>query len=703
MQFQPTQQPTQATPITRQHYLIQIKSKWTDDWETINYLEALSAIDCAAPGMPKATFRYLAGYIKREDKTSFFDGAPPDLTDNCFVMIQIIAGQGQGGDPYTLWVGRFGEVSTEFFGVENSANYQDQTITAYGLQHDLDRASVRGSFITNDASTNQQITIDLIFNERYVRGFREIGNRSAAMQTVNGKQTYVFANAVDGNGASYPWSVLDILNYLIACHTPASIPFTIGGQTDALATLIFPHVTVGRQSLLQLIDELVDRRRGLGWSLRTTGAGNVEIHIFTVFKTAVTVGGTSVPGNQQQITIDVSQQPALVRELKTESFSVNDYGTIIVYGEPVVSCFTVSFQDGTLREGWTPAKQNLYNLGVPAGLLPTPGFIVKICDEARASPALSYVYTTFKIPASWKWQSGDGEGGVGLQPANSAVDDNGHTTGKAGLSRTWGQTLLRSLPILKDQANLADPDGLQPEYLEPMGFVKDPITKRYVHAHDPGGPPGSPSAHLRMLDHDFGLEVKFSPPHVLGLTHFTAATQGGDANPSSHLPKYDYKTLIATVAARTDIRLQVVTTIPGGDPDRVLQIHIEDAEMWIVMPNTITGIKPGGKFLRPYSVPKILRDDSPRLREIAALARAWYSEEHYALTLTVTNLRYDPVGSLVTKVVDGAPDRAIPHDVGTCLTEMHWDLETMTTTVRTHFAELDFHDAGGRASSPTIH
>ena len=130
----------------------------------------------------------------------------------------------------------------------------------------------------------------------------------------------------------------------------------------------------------------------------------------------------------------------------------------------------------------------------------------------------------------------------------------------------------------------------------------------------------------------------------------------------------------------------------------MLQIYVEDAEVWYVCPNTVTDVQNGN--LIANATGGVTRDDSPRLRQVAALAKAWFGTQRANLSLTVNDIwtQY-PVGSLIL----GLTDFSARANVNSVVSEITWDLQEMTTMLRTNFTELDFRSAGGRAPRSTIH
>jgi hypothetical protein len=82
-----------STPVPWPKYQVQTRDSLTDgDWKTEDYLECLTFMQCAAPTMPKASFRWRSGRIKREDKTDFED---VDYTEFADKYVQVVSNSNQ--------------------------------------------------------------------------------------------------------------------------------------------------------------------------------------------------------------------------------------------------------------------------------------------------------------------------------------------------------------------------------------------------------------------------------------------------------------------------------------------------------------------------------------------------------------------------------------------------------------------------------
>lgn len=708
----PSPQDTASAIAERRSFRVLIRASWATVWVEAPYLEPLRATDAAAPSTPRAEFLFRYGRIKREDGTAIASESPLDLKDK-FVKIELLPPEGPEGldvAPTPLWYGQFVEQTFDEQAPHSDGTRQgDQKVVALGLAHLLDRTAVVGSYIEHDPSDTEPTAIDraLVFNQRHRDGLAgEItGNRSAGQYS--GPWTgydalgYVFAAATN------TWSNLDIVDYLLAFYPPGNaitgaIQFTSAGQTSNLAQIVTPSVNPDNATVGQLLDKLIDRRRGMGWTVRVgdypgdplSGGEPIEVHTFSVFEDYVGIGSTTMGPNQEQVMIDLSAGggggsggggpgvgEAVVR-LDTSS----RYDRIVVRGAKVKSCFTVIYGVETaptqIEKGWNTTEETAYKAASPAT---TP----KDKDIERATDKYAHVYTTFRVPNGWEFASGY----LG-QNANPLIQDDGTVdASQQSPIRRWGHTFLKHLPFKSEQAI-----GTENEYRPPFAIVKDPTstTTKYVMVDRLDQIRGLHSASLHMSEHQWGFFLKAPHNHMLAKGTYDQATY-----PTQHKPEVDYRTLAATVCMELDADLRVVAQVlpssTTAPPGRVLEIAVPDAEMWYVPAFTVQDVKDGAEqFVQIPPVPAgqvqpnyvLLRDDSPRLRAIAAVAKAWYSTTRYAVQVRLDGITPAyPVGCYVKAVVSAT---GTSQDVGAVVTTRTYDFHAQTTTIETGFMELDF-------------
>jgi hypothetical protein len=392
----------------RPHFRVTIRKAWTDDWLFAPYLTPVSATWSAGPSVSRAKLLYRAGMVRMEDEPGFKNKQPLAIRD-WFVRIEMLGADGHGNVP--VWTGIIAEDEREYGGTSKGP-MADQTLTAYGLEHLLDRELIAGSAVSNNDDGNAVfIGKDLAFNEDFALGFLELGNRSGTKligppddpPLPDPRTSYVFGPDKE------VWTVRDMVEYLLLWFGPRGVRIDLAGQTDALDAIVIPRVHVAGQSVFAVLNEIIDRKRGLGWCVDAApGEGNeVTLRVFTTIGTAARVGEKSIPANPDKSgAINVEDFEHLVAEDRLAIDSNHQYGTIIVQGEPLVSMFTLSFQDKTLIKGWSTSQETDYKSG--SGVV--AGTSAAKLDQERGTDKFRNVYTTFKVKDGWDWQAGDGAG-----------------------------------------------------------------------------------------------------------------------------------------------------------------------------------------------------------------------------------------------------------------------------------------------------
>lgn len=678
-----------ATNIVRprRQYRVSIRGNWTDPWDVTHYLEPLRATVCAAPDMPRAAFRYRSGTIKREDDDQFRQFLLLDVRD-LFVKIELLGEGGNLSKKQTLWVGVFVDTGVDAGG-NDSGPRADEELVALGIEHLLNRSDVRGSWVVNPGSGTPVFTdTALDFNQDLQWGLTEIGNRS---DSTLGGPAYVFGD--DG----VVWTAKDVAEYLVGYFKPSGMTITLGGGgLTALASLKLPRVRAAGQSAYALLNQVIDRRRGLGWWLDATAAnGTVELKVFTTVGQDVAVGSARVPANNDQVTLDLDTLDGLgggvvAGEARFELDTMSAYDRIVIAGERMQTMFTLSPGDTNLTAGWTVAEQNEYKAGSTAS-----GATAEQNDAERKTEKHRHVYTTFKIPKTWDLKAGNGQGGTkaAVNPyldTLAAIRNNRQSD-----QRTWGLRLLRALPLKKP----ATAGTLTPEFRDPMAFIYDE-SKSAWRSVDSETFADDVTGSLRMLDDEQGVEVRMNPAHLLGKGQWTEVSPAPAASAKS--PKYDYQKLVVTVALELDARPSVFVDLKQGlgaiDPTRTLFIEVPNAHLWYCTPGTVTDIEKGqlksataaelrtAQGLPANTADQVLRDDGPYLRQIAALAKAWYGKDRAVLRL--------PFRAVVTGYVPGVYILATTskwdvQEINAPVTSIEWDLEAGDTLLQTHYGELD--------------
>jgi len=744
----PIQIPSTTTdPIVRDRgtITVYVRLKWTDPWMVLDYAEPLLVSRSVSPGGSHAAIGFKSGtYIKREDQANFIGGVEALKKLNYFCKIEHTAtktstqeaGQsspGLDGSKYPLFMGRFRDEEADVFsGLRGLGNPQDQTLTAYGFETEWDRQPIDSSWCINSTASGSrppetpfEIKHPLIFNERFGIGLTNGGNRSLAdfdiADTDPPRSSHVFTGKLDYlNDRPELWSNYNIVRYVLMRFTPTWMPIEMGETTDgggntvwdALHKVILPRYSIEGKTVKQVLDDLISRQRGFGWYLNTGeeatdpgGDGHVttvtkfRLEVFTLVGEDVKVDDGILPANNN--TTDVPVYSVINQKVTVSRDVLQKYGRVRVVGERMLTAFTASFADSTLEKAWTDVEETAYK-NVSGDDLITK-------DHNREAAAFAHVFTTFQVPRNWDWKSGDGENSE-KKLVNPRIDEAtgklNYTKASAALSRDWGHRLLRHLPLHKLQAK-ADTEA---EFMEPLAFIKtskyaegEGSVDKWHYLHRMGAL--DQSCNVRPLDQDMGIELSMSPNHELALgtwTDWSGKTAKG--------PVYDYRKVAATVAVRTDQRLMVEVVIDENNDTMgtMKVIELPDAEIWLIVPGTVIDIKDGkpvkwtaaewAKRVPPADQEKLqfplMRDDSKRLRQIAALAKAWYGIERSTVRIELEVMEIGlGLGTYVKNIIQEPPSEGRPQGttsaVNTTITQLSFNLQEMTTSISTGHCELD--------------
>ncbi len=182
------------------------------------------------------------------------------------------------------------------------------------------------------------------------------------------------------------------------------------------------------------------------------------------------------------------------------------------------------------------------------------------------------------------------------------------------------------------------------------------------------------------MDREFGFRVTGSPV-ILASGHLDGGKDGLTS------PAYDYQSMIATLAVRTDQPFQAVVPLTSKqDSPRIRLIQVRDAEMHVMLRGTVTGVSDTGTLQRFADANQVVRDDGPRLRSIGALAAAWYSKPRAELAVRWNQIKLGlKIGQMITDATQGVGQQSI----GTPITRIDIDCQEQTTRIATAYYQID--------------
>jgi len=354
-----------------------IKQTWsTAHWAPMPYLCPIASEITCFPELGTATFRYDFGDISREDAPSFQRYAAYAKHD-AYVVIQIVP-MAAGLDPWVSFVGVLPSESLHILGSPEidldkvPSGYQ--TCQAYSLEYLLQKRRLIGSRCMEQGLTPQDVvTIDrqLPFNRRSFQGIRPLGNRSKVREKDIGDNdlTFIFgAEAIEGGIPR--WRARDILEYVLANSHLGDVEgieplFVLGGpddpddpnpEVDVLAMLegIYPVIDQGHRTALEIISEIVTRRRGLSAYVKWTpiaapgmeqglpeAGSDVELYVCSMTDIVGEVAGKTMPKNAEVYDCNL-EEGIDIGEAILEEDGINRQDRIVVYGRPVLTCFSAA-------------------------------------------------------------------------------------------------------------------------------------------------------------------------------------------------------------------------------------------------------------------------------------------------------------------------------------------------------------------------
>lgn len=670
LQIEPGTDVQRYTIVRRWFYAVQTRATWSGSWVNRSYIQPLEGVECAGPQIGRMSFKFVFGRIKREDRASFIQEYDMELRDHYIRVLKLDA-----NGVSVLWTGVIDAESLKPGGA--AAGYEK--FEAFGLCHLLDREPISSADV-EDGNGNV-VTVDEVpvANRRYEHGPCLYGNRSA---DVASDGAYFFSPDAE------KWTFRDLAKLALA-YAPSNGPtFELGGQDDVLDQFV-GVVQISGMTPWRLLNYLIGGNRGVGFVPHVSGQ-TVLLRVFTTVDTPVTIGGITIPANDYKINIDLDgaidiDSPELIWSVATK------YERIEIRGGHILSCFTISHADGTLRQGFTNAAATLYkNAG--------GGSDSDINDGFRNDDLLSEVYSKHRMLKTWDGMAGTGDGSGGKLPALPICDEHGDVKVQSGTAFfPMGKCFEEFIPIEEGKDYTVDPpsaagqpDDVEPTYHKPFALVKEPDANRYHFVEKPGPGFEKAAADFGIYPRDMAFKVEAKPRHFYGKGSFEVSPAPA-AYDSVNEPLFSWEKVLATVALRTGQQLKLVATIDGFDSStdlsRTKLIDIPEAEYWYCVPGTVIGINEDLTLSR-YAGSGILRDDSVRLKEVAAAALAWYGRDRAALTLSVRRIEViAPLGSLIMGVMTGQYKR----NVNSVVTSIGFDFgETPRTTHQTQFVEMDF-------------
>ena len=481
-------------------------------------------------------------------------------------------------------------------------------------------------------------------------------DRSATTVVVDGIGTTSYVHR-RGNPVN-AWTAAQILDYVLklAARGQYYDAFTVRGPTwtvsDPQGCLAYTPIDLdldGR-SVLEVVNTLVNPRRGLTWSVVMTG-GQPVITVASTAASAITVGSYTLPAAPSPATPDLTGVAPADVTLAVDTSAT--YDVIELVGDRPWVGITVRFTTPTSPPASSALAARLWDL-------------TSTVEGERA-------YRAFTFNQAWTGTQ-DASTTAGLRQRLAVAGDGGMDGTRTydtaqGSWQPEALTLVGELPILLGWSN-ASTDQRQPPVAVMVGSGL---------AVDLTLPPAGDASQPQLA-----LTIEDQPPGLLLGSGLDDAQQIKDWFDGGAY-------LLVSLGVREPAPLKVRWVRDQAqwprDLPRVLSVRNPAYQQEVVLAGTVTGVASDGVTVQRLGTDQVLRDDVPAMRQALALLRACYAEPARTLSWTErgtidrgTTLR---PGRLVASATLGTGVTTI----GAVITRRSWTFEPLGSVGTTYQTE----------------
>jgi len=428
-------------------------------------------------------------------------------------------------------------------------------------------------------------------------------NRSAAK--TGGRYLFDFADSAT------QWTVRDILEYLLVrANADSAWTWSLTGLD---ASLTMPaNLDPNGKSIRRIVNELVRASDGFAWYAEAAGA-NCELRIVSLSDVNVLDldGAIAVPANPHTVTIhNQIEHSRDLRACTITRIADSAYSQIEVRGEPILVI-------GTLKAAATGSADGL----VPDWDASAESAFQTATDTQRQDDQYEPVYARLKLPDTWNGKDFQGVNIIPSYDPDTAQLD--YTT--PGPYAPPALVFERRFPV-EDIAKTAKPA---------LPLLLDSDGNRFVPNR---ANPDLPAVGLDLVDDAPAVQLRAGSNVLLGKNHFTGQ--------SAYEAVYDWLDTWITLAFYIFRPVSVRAAGSGTSGRKV--IRAPGYHLW-VCPNP-AALKDRGQTFGS----RVLRDDRPALKKLAAMYATWYGRERNPINLTADVIPSAPrLGKIVTQVYTG--------------------------------------------------
>jgi hypothetical protein len=606
-----------AAPIVRQPTKVETAASLAGAWTDQPALEPVSGSAGGGQVAGEFAFRVVTG-VGRRAGTTGAGGTLSPVTNINGKFIRVSAYDAVSAAFVPFWYGTVDAYDLQDEGAGRGGQIIHATGLAAGL---LGKTYVNRGWITTGVGGTATEQFSPPFN------LAPYGDRSSSKVAADGVNAYIHQLFTSANSK---WRAVDILESLLGRLANINIVDVDGGLTYDVSTIDFDG-----WSLLDVVNYLINARRGLTWTFAVVG-GVVSILSYSISASAVTVGPYTLPAATLTATVNTTSIDFTDVTVRRDDSMVVD--EIRVYGARPWVGMTVAYEDSpdeALTAGW-----------------------VNAADVER-------YFRRFAVYSGWDSHQ-FGSVSVGLRNALTLSSD--AYTG----ARTFSTGSATGDPrgTLEFTSELPCGEGWTASLTGPRqkasAWLYNGTT--YIDATS-----SQDSAGLGL---SLSVEREREPAIALG-------TDPDDGLLVKAIVDVTGGLVLASVGVREAAPL-LVSWYRAGTLDRsnrrVLEVRLPECEQWLMLEGTVKTAS--GATATTYPSTVTLRDDLPRMQATLALMRAYYDSPSYDFSWSKRGIdftdTYGP-GTLITTATTGHGALTLNNVV----TRQAWNFDTYTTSFTT--------------------
>ncbi len=447
----------------------------------------------------------------------------------------------------------------------------------------------------------------------YLPGFNKLinGDRSTSTYDIGTETVYVHDLSTATGEGNY-WTARQIADHILAGFSRPQLDpeEAFYGWTwqisdpDGCLSYIPEALELDGMTLLEGINTLINARRGLTWYF-TVAADVVTINVLSAVKDAIVLPGFTLPASSQQIDLDTTGD-VWVSNVVIDYDASTQCDILIIEGAHPFAGITWQYSMATgaptgslqgLGSGWTSADQSLWDSSPDRSLSDNAWRRFCVVDNWTGGQ-LPYVSATCGLADTFE-RSGVGDAAYGWQ-------------GLTGSRTHSGGSAAPPSAILKTERDLPICAGIVDSRL---GNRQLPILVFYDGA--------GAYQDVTCGESSYHVSVDDGPPSVV------IGTENNGLDAATRLDGVAGAEFYVTVGVREATPLRVSwqrdpTQWPRSLP-RIKTIKVPHAELWYMTQDCVTGVTLDGTALIKSGAKTTVRDNTPTLRAVLALARGWYT------------------------------------------------------------------------------